>query len=171
MYLEWIKTAFTHFSPLSLSIVLTQLNRWCANLFDMIVCNGHISSFMINPNGLYPHVPSHATEFELALALIFKTGSTLLVHHWQPGGLELDNHCAYDRHCQYKSPFVCCSVCLSCWLAARGGTEHADMLEQYYGANYITIVCKHTVKLLYTINNHTVSGESIIDFTLSATIN
>ena len=25
---------------------------------------------MINPNGLYPHVPSHATEFELALALI-----------------------------------------------------------------------------------------------------
>ena len=87
VYLEWIKTAFTHFSPLSLSIVLTQLNRWCANLFDMIVCNGHISSFMINPNGLYPHVPSHATEFELALALIFKTGSTLLVHHWQPGGL------------------------------------------------------------------------------------
>ena len=111
-------SAFTHFSPLSLSIVLTQLNRWCANLFDMIVCNGHISSFMINPNGLYPHVPSHATEFELALALILKTGSTLLVHHWQPGGLELDNHCSYDRHC---------------WLAARGGTEHADMLELYYG--------------------------------------
>ena len=29
---------------------------------------------MINPNGngLHPHVPSHATEFELALALIFK---------------------------------------------------------------------------------------------------
>ena len=54
---------------------------------------------MINPNGLYRHVPSHA--FELALALIFKTGSTLLVHHWQPGGLELDNHCLYDRHCQY----------------------------------------------------------------------
>ena len=133
MYLEWIKTAFTHFSPLSLSIVLTQLNRWCANLFDMIVCNGHISRFMINPNGLYPHVPSHATEFEFALALIFKTGSTLLVHHWQPGGLELDNHCSYDRHCQYKSPFVCCSVCFSCWLAARGGTEHADMLEHYYG--------------------------------------
>ena len=51
---------------------------------------------MINPNGLYRHVPSHATEFELALALIFKTGSTLLVHHWQPGGL--DNHCLYDRH-------------------------------------------------------------------------
>ena len=50
---------------------------------------------MINPNGLYPHVPSHATEFELALALIFKTGSTLLVHHWQPGGLELGNHCSY----------------------------------------------------------------------------
>ena len=61
---------------------------------------------MINPNGLYPHVPSHATEFELALALIFKTGSTLLVHHWQPGGLELDNHCSYDRHCQYKSPLA-----------------------------------------------------------------
>ena len=115
MYLEWIKTAFTHFSPLSLSIVLTQLNRWCANLFDMIVCNGQNSSFMINPNGLYPHVPSHATEFELALALIFKTGSTMLVHHWQPGGL------------------VCCSVCFSCWLAARGGTEHAYMLEHYYG--------------------------------------
>ena len=57
------------------------LNRWCENLFDLIVCNGQISSFMINPNGLYPHVPSHATEFELALALIFKTGSTLLVHH------------------------------------------------------------------------------------------
>ena len=52
---------------------------------------------MINPNGngLHPHVPSHATEFELALALIFKTGSTLLVHHWQPGRLELDNHCLY----------------------------------------------------------------------------
>ena len=68
---------------------------------------------MINPNdnGLHPHVPSHATEFELALALVFETGSTLLVHHWQPGGLELDNHCLYDRHCQYKSPFVCCSVC------------------------------------------------------------
>ena len=78
---------------------------------------------MINPNGLYPHVPSHATEFELALAWIFKTGSTLLVHHWQPGRLELDNHWSYDRHCQYKSPFVCCS----------GGTEHADMLEHYYG--------------------------------------
>ena len=33
---------------------------------------GQISSFMINPNGngLHPHVPSHATEFELALALI-----------------------------------------------------------------------------------------------------
>ena len=72
---------------LSLSIVLTQLNRWCARLFDMTVCSGHISSFIINPNGLYPHVPSRATEFELALALIFKTGSTLLVHHWQPGGL------------------------------------------------------------------------------------
>ena len=100
------KPAFTHFSPQSLSIVLTQLNRWCANLFDMIVCNGRISSFMINPNGLYSHVPSHATEFELALALIFKTGSTLLVHHWQPGGLVLDNHCSYDRHCQYKSPFT-----------------------------------------------------------------
>ena len=44
---------------------------------------------MINPNdnGLHPHVPSHATEFELALALVFETGSTLLVHHWQPGGL------------------------------------------------------------------------------------
>ena len=39
-------------SPLCLLV----LNRWCANLFDMIVCNGHISSFMINPNGLYPHV-------------------------------------------------------------------------------------------------------------------
>ena len=51
---------------------------------------------MINPNGngMHPHVPSHATEFELALALIFKTGFTLLVHHWQPGGLELDNHCS-----------------------------------------------------------------------------
>ena len=70
---------------------------------------------MINPtgNGLHPHVPSHATEFELALALIFKTGSTLLVHHWQPGG---------------------------CWLAARGGTEHGGtehayiiMLEHYFG--------------------------------------
>ena len=49
---------------------------------------------MINPNdnGLHPHIPSHATEFELALALVFETGSTLLVHHWQPGGLELDNH-------------------------------------------------------------------------------
>ena len=49
---------------------------------------------MINPNdnGLHPHVPSHATEFELALALVFETGSTLVVHHWQPGGLELDNH-------------------------------------------------------------------------------
>ena len=37
----------------------------------------------------------------------------------------LDNHCSDDRHWQYKSPFVCCSVtfftgCLSCWLAARG---------------------------------------------------
>ena len=143
--------------------MLTQLNRWCANLFDMIVCNGHISSFMINPNWLYPHVPSHATEFELALALIFKTGSTLLVHHWQPGGSELDNHCSYDRHCQYKSPFVCCSVCFSCWLAAKRGTEHAYiMLEYYYMANYT--VYKHTVKLLYTINNHMVSGESIIRY-------
>ena len=108
----------------------------------MIVYYGQISSFMINPNGngLHPHVPSHATEFELALALIFKTGSTLLVHHWQPGGLELDNHCLYVRHCQYKSPFVCCSVCFSCWLAARGGTEHGGtehayiiMLEHYFG--------------------------------------
>ena len=97
---------------------------------------------MINPNdsGLHPHVPSHATEFELALALVFETGSTLLVHHWQPGGLELDKHCLYDRHCQYKSPFVCCSVCFSCWLAARGGTEHGGtehayiiMLEHYFG--------------------------------------
>ena len=97
---------------------------------------------MINPNdnGLHPHGPSHATEFELALALVFETGSTLLVHHWQPGGLELDNHCLYDRHCQYKSPFVCCSVCFSCLLAARGGTEdggteHAYiiMLEHYFG--------------------------------------
>ena len=48
---------------------------------------GQMSSFMINPNGLYLHVPSHATEFELALALIFKTGSTLLIHHWQSGGV------------------------------------------------------------------------------------
>ena len=64
----------------------------------MIVSNGHIRSLMINPNGLYPHVLSHATEFELALALIFKSGSTLLVHHWQPGGLELDNRCSDDRH-------------------------------------------------------------------------
>ena len=30
---------------------------WCANLFDMIVHYGQISSFMINPNGLYGHVP------------------------------------------------------------------------------------------------------------------
>ena len=39
----------------------------------MIVYYGQISSVMINPNsnGLHPHVPSHATEFELALALIF----------------------------------------------------------------------------------------------------
>ena len=36
-------------------------------------------------------------------------------------------------------------------------------------ANYITTVYKHTVKLLYTINNHTVSGDSIIDFTLLLT--
>ena len=56
---------------------------------------------------------SHATEFELALALIFKTGSTLLVHHWQPGGLELDNHCLYDmtgtvntNHPSSAVPFV-----------------------------------------------------------------
>ena len=55
----------------------------------MIVYYGQISSFMINPNGngLHPHVPSHATEFELALALIFKTCSILLVHHWQPGAI------------------------------------------------------------------------------------
>ena len=63
---------------------------------------------MINPNGLYPHVPSHATEFELALALIFKTGSTLLVHHWQPGA-----------QVRVRQPLLI--------------TEHADMLEQYYG--------------------------------------
>ena len=88
----------------------------------MIVYYGQISIFMINPNGngLHPHVTSHATEFELALAL--------------------DNHCLYDRHCQYKSPFVWCSVCFSCWLAARGGTEHGRtehayiiMLEHYFG--------------------------------------
>ena len=51
-----------------------------------------------------------ATEFELALALIFKTGSTLLVHHRQPGGLELDNHCLYDtvntNHPSSAVPFV-----------------------------------------------------------------
>ena len=114
----------------------------CMVFLDRHTYYGQISSFMINPNGngLHPHVPSHATEFELALALIFKTGSTLLVHHWQPGGLELDNHCLYDRHCQYKSPFVCCPVCFSCWLAARGGTEHGGtehayiiMLEHYFG--------------------------------------
>ena len=142
----------------------------------MIVYYGQISSFMINPNGngLHPHVPSHATEFELALALIFnfKTGSTLLVQHWQPGGLELDNHCLYDRHCQYKSPFVCCSVCFSCWLAARGGTEHDGtehayiiMLEHYFGKLHN----QYTVKLQYTINNHIVSGESIINVTLLLT--
>ena len=119
----------------------TSVTLHCAYSTEYVVCKsiwydsmyGQISSFMSNPNGLYPHVPSHATKFELALALIFKTGSTLLVHHWQPGGLELDNHCSYDRYCQYKSPSVCCSVCLSCWLAARGGTEHADMLEHYCG--------------------------------------
>ena len=67
---------------------------------------------MINPNGngLHPHVPSHATEFELALALIFQTGSTLLVHHWQPGGLELDNHCltgtVNTNHPSSAVPFV-----------------------------------------------------------------
>ena len=37
---------------------------------------------MINPNGLFLHVPSHATEFELALALIFKTGSTGSLFHF-----------------------------------------------------------------------------------------
>ena len=37
-------------------------------------------------------------------------------------------------------------------------------------ANYITTVYKHTVKLLYTINNHMVSGESIIYFTLLLTV-
>ena len=69
---------------------------------------------MINPNdnGLHPHVPSHATEFEWALALVFETGSTLLVHHWQPGGLELDNHCLYmtgtvnTNHPSSAVPFV-----------------------------------------------------------------
>ena len=46
------------------------------------------------------------------------------------------------------------------------------MLEHYYGKLHNHCLhYKHTVKLLYTINNHTVSGESIIDFTLSATIN
>ena len=119
---------------------------------------------------------SHATEFELALALIFKTGSTLLVHHWQPGGLELDNHCLYDRHCQYKSPFVCCPVCFSCWLAARGGTEHGGtehayiiMLEHYFGKLHIPTVYKNTVKLQYTITNHIVSGAYIINVTLLLT--
>ena len=46
---------------------------------------------MINPNGLNGHAPSHATEFELALALI-KSGSTLLIHHWQPGGVRVRQH-------------------------------------------------------------------------------
>ena len=36
-------------------------------------------------------------------------------------------------------------------------------------ANYITTVYKNTVKLQYTINNHIVSGESIINFTLLLT--
>ena len=45
-----------HLPILALSMVLTQLNIWCANLFDIIVY-GQISSFMINPNGLYGHVP------------------------------------------------------------------------------------------------------------------
>ena len=66
---------------------------------------------ILNGNGLHPHVPSHATEFELALALIFKTGSTLLVHHCQPGGLELDNHCfmtgtVNTNHTSSAVPFV-----------------------------------------------------------------
>ena len=135
---------------------------------------------MINPNGngLHPHVPSNATEFELALAFIFKTGSTLLVvtvHHWQPGGLELDNHCLYDRHCQYKSPFVCCSVCFSCWLPARGGTEHGGtehvyiiMLEHYFGKLHNHCLQEYS-QIQYTINNHIVSGEFIINFTLLLT--
>ena len=44
-----------------------------------------------------------------------------LLIHWsnlQPGGV-LYSHCSDDSHCQYISPFVCCSVSLSCWLAAR----------------------------------------------------
>ena len=36
-------------------------------------------------------------------------------------------------------------------------------------ANYITTVYKNTVKLQYTINNHIVSGESIINVTLLLT--
>ena len=135
MYLEWIKTAFTHFSPLSLSIVLTQLNRWCANLFDMIVhVMAILAALWLIPMGCIPMSPpmslSLSWHWLWSLRLVPLCWYTT---DWQPGGLELDNHCSYDRHCQYKSPFVCCSVCLSCWLAARRGTEHADMLEQYYG--------------------------------------
>ena len=53
--------------------MLTQLNRLCANLFDMIVYYGQISSFMINPNGLHPHVPSHDTDTPFTLALLIRS--------------------------------------------------------------------------------------------------
>ena len=137
----------------------------------MIVYYGQISSFMINPNGngLHPHVTSHATEFELALALIFKTGSTLLVHHWQPGGLELDNHCLYQT----------LSIQITVRLLSRlffllASSERRNRACLYYYVRTLfwqttTTVYKNTVKLQYTINNHIVSGESIINVTLLLT--
>ena len=43
------------------------------------------------------------------------------------------------------------------------------MLDNYYDKHHNHCLQPFTVKLLYTINNHLVSGESIIDFTLLLT--
>ena len=43
------------------------------------------------------------------------------------------------------------------------------MLENYYDKHHNHCLQLWTVKLLYTINNHMVSGESIINFTLLLT--
>ena len=56
-------------------MVLTQLNMWYANLLDNYYeIMARLVSFLINHNGLFGHVPlRHATEFELAVALIWYT--------------------------------------------------------------------------------------------------
>ena len=73
VYLEWI-TTYPHFVTIH-GVYSTEYevckSTFQDNYYDSMA---RLAAFLINHNGLFGHVPlDHATEFELAVALIWYT--------------------------------------------------------------------------------------------------